>query len=166
MSDGNPEITSAFADGVTRAGVDTGLYTPFDFPMYHATRDVFANGQPMTRLQQVLFADVLYPHAERLVPFLGNHDESRFAQAVTDPGLRGAAYALLLTMRGTPQIYSGDEIAMQGGDDPDNRRDFPAAAFEKAQRTPEQAGLFDWIAQLNGAAGEVSGAGVRGTADA
>src|SRR6266566_433444 len=30
-----------------------------------------------------------------------------------------------MTMRGTPQLYYGDEIAMQGGDDPDNRRDFP-----------------------------------------
>ncbi len=28
-------------------------------------------------------------------------------------------------MRGMPQIYSGDEIAMRGGEDPDNRRDFP-----------------------------------------
>ena len=28
-------------------------------------------------------------------------------------------------MRGMPQVYSGDEIAMQGGPDPDNRRNFP-----------------------------------------
>ena len=35
------------------------------------------------------------------------------------------AQTLIMTMRGTPQLYYGDEIAMQGGDDPDNRRDFP-----------------------------------------
>ena len=35
------------------------------------------------------------------------------------------AFSLLLTMRGVPQLYAGDEIAMPGGDDPDNRRDFP-----------------------------------------
>ena len=35
------------------------------------------------------------------------------------------AQTLIMTMRGTPQLYYGDEIAMQGGDDPDNRRDYP-----------------------------------------
>ena len=35
------------------------------------------------------------------------------------------AQTLVMTMRGTPQLYYGDEIAMTGGDDPDNRRDFP-----------------------------------------
>ena len=155
VSNGDPEITSGFADGVTRSGVDTGLYTPFDFPLYHATRNVFANGAPMTRLSRVLFSDVLYPHPERLVPFLGNHDESRFAGAVTDPTLRRIAYAFLMTTRGTPQLYSGDEIAMPGGGDPDNRRDFPGGfpnskqdAFQPAQRTPEQSDLFNWIQDL------------------
>jgi glycosidase len=28
-------------------------------------------------------------------------------------------------MRGMPQIYYGDEIGMPGGNDPDNRQDFP-----------------------------------------
>jgi glycosidase len=34
-------------------------------------------------------------------------------------------FAILLTMRAMPQIYSGGEIAMTGGEDPDNRHDFP-----------------------------------------
>ena len=155
VSSRDPEITASFADGVTRSGVDTGLYTPFDFPTYHAARDVFAAGQPMTRLTRVLEADELYPHPERLVPFLGNHDESRFAQTVTDPALQRVAYTFLLTMRGTPQIYSGDELAMPGGDDPENRRDFPGGfpgdrltAFSASGRTAAQAMLFTWIADL------------------
>lgn len=155
VSDPNPEITAAFADGATDAGVDTGLYTPFDFPIYHGTRDVFANGQPMTHLRDLLRADHLYAHPERLVPFLGNHDESRFAGSVTDPDLQKMAYTFLMTTRGTPQIYSGDEIAMPGGNDPDNRRDFPGGfpgqstnAFSASSRSPEQSALFNWIAQL------------------
>ena len=32
----------------------------------------------------------------------------------------------MLTSRGVPLIYYGDEIGMTGGPDPDNRRDFPA----------------------------------------
>ena len=35
---GNPAITSYFAGGVTREGVDTGLTTPFDYPEHFALR--------------------------------------------------------------------------------------------------------------------------------
>jgi glycosidase len=151
----HPEITSAFADGVTRSGPDTRLYTPFDFPTYSAIRSVFAEGKPMSALADVLGADALYPHPERLVPFAGNHDTSRFAQVVSDPALREIAFAYLLTTRGTPQIYSGDEIAMHGGNDPANRADFPGGfagsdhnAFSAAGRTPEEQRSYAWIKQL------------------
>ncbi len=159
--DGRPQITSAFAEGVTRAGVDTGLYTPFDFPTYMAAREVFGKGEPMSKLADVLAADALYPHPERLVPFLGNHDTSRFAEVVPDPAVQKLAFAYLLTTRGTPQIYAGDEIAMPGGGDPDNRRDFPGGfpaahtttepssdAFKAAGRTQAQEELYRWIAGL------------------
>jgi len=58
-------------------------------------------------------------------------------------------------MRGVPEIYSGDEIAMDGGDDPDNRRDFPGGfpgdakdAFTQAGRTPDQQDVFNHVASL------------------
>src|ERR1700733_3341443 len=56
-------------------------------------------------------------------------------------------------MRGMPQIYSGDEIAMEGGDDPDNRRNFPggfggSGAFTAAGRTAEQNEMFSWVKGL------------------
>jgi neopullulanase len=41
-------------------------------------------------------------------------------QAVKD------AFTFQLTTRGIPMIYSADEIGMEGGEDPDNRRDFPS----------------------------------------
>jgi len=118
-------ITSSFAGGVTRNGVDTGLDTPFDYPSYCALRDVFLKDEPMSHLADVWRLDALYPHPERLIPFLGNHDNSRFLgnKGATPEKVR-LAFAILLTMRGMPQVYSGDEIAMLGGDDPDNRRDF------------------------------------------
>jgi glycosidase len=54
-----------------------------------------------------------------------------------------------MTARGVPMIYYGDEIAMSGGDDPDNRRDFPGGwsddllnAFKPSGRTPEQQEVF------------------------
>lgn len=155
VSDGDPVVNSSFAGGVTRAGVDTGLYTPFDYPMYYATVDTFAKGQPMSRLARTLGEDALYPHPERLVPFLDNHDQQRIAQRVPDASLRQLAFAFLLTTRGMPQLYAGDEIGMKGGDDPDNRRDFPGGfpdatndAFTKGGRTAAQQSEFAWISGL------------------
>ncbi len=157
-------ITSSFAGGVTRNGVDTDLDTPFDFPSYFALRDVFLRDAPMSKLSDVWGLDALYPHPERLVPFLGNHDTTRF---MSEPGATLAkfklAFVVLLTMRGMPQIYAGDEIAMTGGVDPDNRRDFPGGfpkdisgkpktaqpnAFVVASRTPAEEDMHRWVKGL------------------
>ncbi len=153
-------ITSQFAGGVTPSGstsgpnanVDTGLDTPFDFPSYCALRDVFLHGQPMSHLADTWRYDSLYPHPERLIPFLGNHDTSRFLSGTTPENTR-VAFAVLLTMRGMPQVYAGDEIAMTGGDAPDNRHDFPGgwpAAPQDAftHPTPLQSAMHDWVQQL------------------
>ena len=162
---GNPVITSYFAGGVSRDGIDTGLSTLFDFPTMFALRRAFSqmesnvNGgrtRGLAGVADVLGQDWLYPHPERLVTFIGNHDTTRF---LSRPGVSVAdlklAFALLATLRGMPQIYSGDEVAMRGGEDPDNRRDFPGgfpgnapSAFTAAGRTPEQAEVHDWVAQL------------------
>jgi glycosidase len=160
----DPMITSAFASGVTRndlnGDVDTGLWTPFDFPSYFALRDVLLHGKPMAELAKIWGEDSMYPHPERLVPFLGNHDTMRF---MSEPGATAAnlrlGFAILLTMRGMPQIYSGDELAMAGGNDPDNRHNFPGGfptrlstdtpnAFVAKERTPQQAEMFDWVQHL------------------
>ncbi len=147
MWDGNPELVAFFQGGRKQFdGVDTGVDTLFDFPLFFALRDVFAKGQPMTRLAQTLAADTNYVDARVLVTFLGLHDNARFLHepGATIAGLQ-LAFTYLLTTRGTPLIYYGDEIAMRGGGDPDNRRDFPGGwpedkqnAFEPAGRTAEQ----------------------------
>jgi glycosidase len=76
-------------------------------------------------------------------------------KAVLWQSLIKAAFSLLLTMRGIPQIYSGDEIAMPGGGDPDNRRDFPGGfpgdlrdAFTSSGRTSEQQEVFAHVQSL------------------
>ena len=152
---GDPVITSSFADGVTRAGMDTKLYTPFDFPTYVALGNVFVKGAPMSELAKVLGEDALYPHPERLVPFIGNHDTERFVTAAGSEGSLKLALAYVLTTRGMAQIYSGDEIAMSGATDPGNRNDFPGGfpgsaenAFVASGRTPVQQETFDWVAKL------------------
>jgi glycosidase len=147
-------ITSWFAGGRTRDGIDSGLDTPFDFPSYCALRDVLLKDEPMSQLADVWRLDSLYPHPERLIPFLGNHDTSRFIwNKGSSSEKMKLAFAILLTMRGMPQVYSGDEIAMTGGDDPDNRRDFPGGWPGTEQnaftgRTPQQDDMYDWVRRL------------------
>ena len=152
----DPEVTSFFAGGVAHRGIDTGLDTPFDFPMYFALRDVLAHGKPMTELATVLRQDALYPHPERLVPFIGNHDTTRFLTEThgSTANLK-LALGLLFTLRGMPQLYSGDEIGMTGGEDPDNRHDFPGgfaadphSAFTQAGRTASEQEIFAWTSGL------------------
>jgi glycosidase len=157
MYDGNPKLVSFFQAGFKAFdGVDTGVDTLFDFPLCYAIRDVFAKGQPMTRLSEVLAADAHYANPRVLVTFLGLHDMPRFLneQGADLTGLK-QAYTFLLTARGTPLIYYGDEIGMTGGGDPDNRRDFPGGfpgdpqnAFSDRSRTAEQAEVYNHVRRL------------------
>jgi len=155
--DGDSTITSFFEGGRKQFdGIDSGLATVFDFPLYFALRDVVIKGAPMGKIVEVLRHDELYPHPEMLVTFIGNHDDRRFvSEEGSNPAKLKAALSLLLTLRGIPQIYSGDEIAMPGGDDPDNRRDFPGGfpgdprnAFTASGRTAEQQDVFAYVQSL------------------
>ena len=153
----DPEITSFFAGGVKHNGIDTGLDTPFDFPVYFALRDVLTQNHSFTELARVLRQDALYPHPERLVPFIGNHDTSRFLTAANGSISRlELAFGLLITLRGMPLLYSGDEIAMPGGNDPDDRHDFPGGfpgdaqnAFTRTGRSATQEQVFSWVSGLD-----------------
>lgn len=157
VADGDPTITAFFEGGRKQFdGVDSGVATVFDFPLFHALREVVINGAPIEKIVDVLRHDALYPHPETLVTFLGNHDQMRFvSEKGSSPAKLKAAFSLLLTLRGIPQIYSGDEIAMPGGNDPDNRRDFPGGfsgdphnAFTASGRTAEQQDAFAYVQSL------------------
>ncbi len=155
--DHDPATTSFFEGGRKEFdGVDTGLSTVFDFPLCFALRDVINRGDSMQKIVDVLREDSLYLHPEMLVTFFGNHDTKRFISEPNGSTAKlKAAFGLLLTMRGIPQMYAGDEIAMPGGDDPDNRRDFPGGfpgdpkdAFNAAGRTAEQEEVFAYVQSL------------------
>lgn len=76
---------------------------------------------------------------------LGNHDQHRFATRVGKAQYR-VAQTLLLTLRGTPTVYYGDEIGMEDGHIPEGRIVDPAAlgqpdvaaAGRDPERTPMQ----------------------------
>jgi glycosidase len=154
-----PAVQAFFEGGIRRYGVDTKLPAILDFPLYRAIRSVFAQGEPMTQLVDILAQDSLYQRPELLVPFLGNHDNPRFLTvAGGDVSRLLLAQAFLLTTRGIPQLYYGDEIAMRGDTekkDSSIRADFPGGfhddavdAFTPRGRTGNGAVVFESLRAL------------------
>lgn len=133
-------------------GIDTALPSVFDFPLCFAAKDVFAGKKPMKTLRDLLRYDALYPDPNRLTTIYDNHDMPRTA-SYEKMTLEGAMLnmAFILSVRGIPQLYYGNEIAMKGEGDPDNRRDFPGGwaddkrnAFTKEGRTADEQKMFEW----------------------
>jgi glycosidase len=155
--DGDPALVSFFEGGRPQFdGIDDQVDALFDFPLYYPLRRAFAEGRSIREVAQMVSRDRLYRHPPSLVTFLGLHDVSRFMSEpnATVAGLK-LAYTFLLTARGTPLVYYGDEIALPGGGDPDNRRDFPGGwpddprnAFDASGRTPEQQAVFAHVQNL------------------
>jgi neopullulanase len=161
----DPSVTSFFMGGQRRYdGIDSGVTTLFDFPLYFTLRDVLLHAAPAGQIAEILRHDSLYNRPDSLVTFFGNHDVTRLSNAATntgghlpDEGLKNLelAYGLTLTLRGIPQLYYGDEIGMMGGPDPDNRHDFPGGwsdapknAFTPDGRTPQQQKIFSYVQTL------------------
>jgi glycosidase len=153
----DPTVTSFFVGGKKDwDNLDTRLTTVFDFPLFFAIRDVLLHGAPAGRIANILRQDSLYPHPELLVPFFANHDVARFAGADgSSPEKLKLVFGLVLTLRGIPQLYYGDELGMTGGNDPENRHDFPGGwvedqknAFIPDGRTPEQQEVFSAVQKL------------------
>ena len=139
--DADPAIPSFF---------QYGNLSVFDFPSYFKVRDVFARGKASVRdLAGMLGHDRMYQNPDLLGTFIGNHDVMRFMneEGATTERLK-LAFTWLLTTRGIPTIYYGDEVAMPGGADPDNRRDFPSAAFSAQGRTPAQQDVWTHLQTL------------------
>ncbi|MBI1808580.1 MAG: cyclomaltodextrinase N-terminal domain-containing protein [Gemmatimonadetes bacterium] len=157
VSDGDPSMVSFFEGGRKQDGIDDKVDMLFDYPLFYPLRRAFGEGKPLREVAQMLGRDHLYRDAaSSLVTFVDLHDVSRFMndKGATTAGLE-LAYTFLLTARGTPMLYYGDEIGLPGGGDPDNRRDFPGGwkedprnAFEAAGRTPDEQAVFAHVQKL------------------
>lgn len=66
-----------------------------------------------------------------LFNLLDSHDTERLMNRVRDIDIFFQQMAILFTMPGTPCIYYGTEIAMEGGPDPDCRRCMPWDEMDK-----------------------------------
>jgi glycosidase len=126
-------------------GIDTKLDSVFDFALWNTSLGVFTNKLPMRALRDQLKYDAIYPDPAKLTVLANNHDTPRFL-SLKDADVQGAMLhtAFVLSVRGIPQLYYGEEIGMQGGEDPDNRRDFPTRAFDASGRNATEREMFDW----------------------
>jgi glycosidase len=149
--------TAFFIGGHTgKDDIDTRLDSVFDFSLWNASLFVFTNKAPVRFLRDQLKYDALYPDPSKLTVLANNHDTARFL-SLEGATLEGAMMhvAFVLSVRGIPQLYYGEEIAMEGKDDPDNRRDFPGGfpngpnpdsrnAFKPEGRKPQEQQMFNW----------------------
>jgi glycosidase len=155
--DGNPVMTSFFQGGAKRFdGIDTGMPSVFDFPLMFAMRKSFAEGQSMREVVKTLANDYLYSDPRQLVTLVGLHDVKRFLNEkdANDAALK-LAFTTIFSVRGIPLVYYGDEIGMEGEEDPDNRRDFPGGwtedsrnAFNATNREQREQSTFEHVRRL------------------
>jgi alpha-amylase len=142
-------IAEVFSEGSARdlqPMLAAGFDSAFDFALRRALRDTFALGGSVDAVASRVLDTiaVLGPARARLLTtMLDNHDVPRFASdtlasAANNGAVAAARYRLamvaLMTLPGVPQLYYGNEIALLGGADPDNRRDMPAWAFDADAR--------------------------------
>ncbi len=122
-----------------------------DFAFTAAVRDTVAGQAGTDELARLFAADPLYEGgaqaALQLPTFVGNHDDGRFAYHVLHqrPGIGREellqrvqlAYAMLMTLRGVPTIYYGDEQGFAGlGRDQDARQDMFASQVASYNAQP------------------------------
>ncbi|MGV3511785.1 MAG: alpha-amylase family glycosyl hydrolase [Novosphingobium sp.] len=119
-----------------------GYPAVLDFAFQSAIRALLGQGKGTAVLADTFDGDVLYQGGEEaalaMPTFLGNHDMGRFSTLIRKdmPGISEAeltsrvelAHVMLLTLRGSPVIYYGDEQGFVGdGHDQDAREDMFAS---------------------------------------
>jgi len=142
------------------------LPTVMDFPLMALLNSVVDEetddwNSGFARLYEYLSQDMVYADPNHLLTFLDNHDTDRFqknAEMANDTVRYKQALTLLLTLRGIPQVYYGDEIGMaadKSKGDGALRQDFPGGwpedkhdCFTKAGRNDLQNWYFNFTRNL------------------
>jgi glycosidase len=122
-----------FADNNINTTFKSNLQGPTDFQclfygIIPALNDKFGWTDGVNKLYETLSNDFLYKNPMRNCIFLDNHDLSRIFSVVgEDINKDKMGFEWLLTSRGIPEMYYGDEVLMKGFSNPDGlvRSDFP-----------------------------------------
>jgi glycosidase len=122
------------------------------------TKD-FGWNDGVNNLYTTLAQDFVYKDPSRQVIFLDNHDMSRFYSVVNENiDKYKCGLTWMLTCRGIPQTYYGDEFATTGVTSPNDgyvRLDFPGGfsgdivnKFTIAGRTPKDQDIYNYLFTL------------------
>lgn len=121
----NPERTD---------GYPSGLPSLMDFPLFNVIatgfgeEEDFFDNKGLIALYRILLGDRLYADPLNLVIFTNNHDTDRVMRRLGDDfDAYRMAMVYLATMRGVPQVFYGDELAMSHSEHDHGliRSDFP-----------------------------------------
>jgi glycosidase len=141
----------------------SNLQAPTDFQTLWGITDAmnkdFGWTDGVNNLYTTLAQDFVYKDPMRNVIFLDNHDMARFYSVVgTNMDKYQSSLSWLLTCRGIPEIYYGDEIATTGTTSPNDgyvRLDFPGGwtndrvnKFTIAGRTQTDQAIYQHLATL------------------
>lgn len=143
---------------------NSNLPSVMDFTLHDAITSMFHEqdaswDRGMIKAYENFVNDFLYADTDNLMVFMGNHDTGRFNE-IYDGDFKKykMAMTMIATVRGTPQIYYGDEIGMRGDKgkgDGAIRQDFPGgwegdeqSAFNAEDRTENQMKYFDLTSKL------------------
>ena len=143
---------------------NSNLPSVMDFTLHDAMTSMFHEqdaswDRGMIKAYENFVNDFLYADTDNLMVFMGNHDTGRFNE-IYDGDFKKykMAMTMIATVRGTPQIYYGDEIGMRGDKgkgDGAIRQDFPGgwegdqqSAFNAEGRTENQMKYFDLTSKL------------------
>lgn len=153
-------------DSRLAAPLNSELKTVMDFPLMYLLTSVVDEETDewdygFAKLYAYLSQDIVYANTDNLLTFLANHDTNRFQpteEKAKDVTRYKQALTLLLTLRGIPQLYYGDEIGMYANksvNDGALRQNFPGGwpgdknnAFTKEGRTALQNEYFDFTKKL------------------
>ncbi|PKB19333.1 glycosidase [Novosphingobium kunmingense] len=142
------DVDPALLAGWTR---NAGLPANLDFAFARATVDASSGKTGTDILARLFDDDVLYEGGKaaalRLPTFLGNHDAGRFAYFLKQAKPSIAAdewlartklgHAMMLTLRGVPVVYYGDEQGFAGiGGDQSSRQDMFASKVAEYNAEP------------------------------
>lgn len=131
-----------------------------EYALVGAFTEPFGWKSGIMNVYQTLAQDNLYSDPMKNVIFLDNHDLVRYIDQIgKDKAFYKMGYAMLITLRGIPQVYYGTELMFGEtgvGGDASKRPDMPGgwngdsrSVFNAEGRTEVENEIFDYVKTLN-----------------
>jgi glycosidase len=110
-----------------------------NYPLRRRLIDFILRDEPKNNEAFCDFLNAYYPSDSFAISMnlIGSHDTRRIAsQNHINTDILKLIWTILFFLPGCTSVYYGDELALEGGQDPDNRRCFPWDSLKDLQKTP------------------------------